>query len=180
MSQPIAILSVYNKSNLVEFAKDLHSLGFKLLGSGGTSKKIRENQIPIDDISDLTKFPEILGGRVKTLHPNVHGGILSRNIQSDADDLNNLNIQQISLVVCNLYPFKETVAKEDVTLAQAVEEIDIGGVTLLRAAAKNHERVSIISDPSDYKSFIDNYKSQNDIDQSLRNKWALKVSWGTF
>ncbi|TIC74215.1 AICARFT/IMPCHase bienzyme [Wallemia mellicola] len=170
---PTAILSVYDKTNLVEFAKDLESLGFKLLGSGGTSKKIRDAGIQIGDVQDITKAPEMLGGRVKTLHPAVHGGILARDIPSDNQDLDKQSYEKIDLVVCNLYPFKETVAKPDVTLANAVEEIDIGGVTLLRAAAKNHERVSILSDPSDYKSFIKSYK--NGVEQSLRNKWALKA-----
>lgn len=171
---PSAILSVYDKSNLIEFAKDLQALGFKLLGSGGTSKKIRDAGIPISDVQDITKAPEMLGGRVKTLHPAVHGGILARDTASDNQDLDKEGYQKIDLVVCNLYPFKETVAKEDVTLANAVEEIDIGGVTLLRAAAKNHERVSILSDPADYNSFVESYK--NGVDQTLRNKWALKVS----
>lgn len=175
---PTAILSVYDKTNLVEFAKDLESLGFKLLGSGGTSKKIRDAGIQIGDVQDITKAPEMLGGRVKTLHPAVHGGILARDIPSDNQDLDNQSYEKIDLVVCNLYPFKETVAKPDVTLANAVEEIDIGGVTLLRAAAKNHERVSILSDPSDYKSFVESYK--NGVEQSLRNKWALKVSFNCF
>lgn len=171
---PSAILSVYDKSNLLELASDLQALGFNLLGSGGTSKKIRDAGIPISDVQDITNAPEMLGGRVKTLHPAVHGGILATNSASDNADLEKQAYNKIDLVVCNLYPFKETVAKPDVSLPNAVEEIDIGGVTLLRAAAKNHERVSILSDPTDYKSFVESYK--NGVDQSLRNKWALKVS----
>ncbi|TIA69835.1 hypothetical protein E3P91_03395 [Wallemia ichthyophaga] len=170
---PSAILSVYDKSNLLELASDLQALGFNLLGSGGTSKKIRDAGIPISDVQDITNAPEMLGGRVKTLHPAVHGGILATNSASDNADLEKQAYTKIDLVVCNLYPFKETVAKPDVSLPNAVEEIDIGGVTLLRAAAKNHERVSILSDPTDYKSFVESYK--NGVDQSLRNKWALKA-----
>ena len=142
------------------------------------------------DVSDITKAPEMLGGRVKTLHPAVHGGtsrkvlrghftykhlgILARSIPSDEADLKAQSISPISIVVCNLYPFTSTIAKPNCTLADAVEEIDIGGVTLLRAAAKNHERVSVLSDPSDYTQFLDAWKS-GDVDQALRSKLALKA-----
>ncbi|THU99102.1 bifunctional purine biosynthesis protein ade10 [Dendrothele bispora CBS 962.96] len=176
MAQPIALLSVYDKTNLLELAKLLQSAGVRLLGSGGTAKKIREAGIPIDDVSDITKAPEMLGGRVKTLHPTVHGGILSRNIPSDQEDLKAQGIALISIVVCNLYPFTSTISKPNCTLADAVEEIDIGGVTLLRAAAKNHERVSVLSDPADYNSFIEAYKSRNgDVGQAFRSNLALKA-----
>ncbi|KAI9497500.1 phosphoribosylaminoimidazolecarboxamide formyltransferase/IMP cyclohydrolase [Zychaea mexicana] len=174
MSQKIAILSVYDKTGLVDFAKDLHAQNVRLLGSGGTAKLIRNAGIPIGDVSDITKAPEMLGGRVKTLHPAVHGGILARNIESDDKDLAEQSIEKIDIVVCNLYPFKETVAKPDVTVPQAVEEIDIGGVTLLRAAAKNHARVSIVSDPSDYSKVIEELKG-GDVTQETRNMLALKA-----
>ncbi|EKM50096.1 uncharacterized protein PHACADRAFT_178720 [Phanerochaete carnosa HHB-10118-sp] len=176
MSVPIALLSVYDKTNLLELASGLHGAGVRLLGSGGTAKKIREAGIPIEDVSDITKAPEMLGGRVKTLHPAVHGGILARSIPSDEQDLKDQSISPISIVVCNLYPFTETIAKPNCTPADAVEEIDIGGVTLLRAAAKNHERVSIISDPRDYAEFLEAWKNSNgDIDQTIRSKLALKA-----
>ncbi|KAI0077754.1 bifunctional purine biosynthesis protein ade10 [Panus rudis PR-1116 ss-1] len=176
MSAPIALLSVYDKANLVELATGLHNAGVRLLGSGGTAKKVREAGIPIEDVSDITKAPEMLGGRVKTLHPAVHGGILARSIPSDEQDLQAQNIAPISIVVCNLYPFTETIAKPNCTLAEAVEEIDIGGVTLLRAAAKNHERVSILSDPADYTEFLEAWKKNNgDVGQALRSKLALKA-----
>ncbi|CAG8753866.1 30611_t:CDS:2, partial [Racocetra persica] len=123
--QKVAILSVYNKFCLVELAKELNDLNVKLIGSGGTAKKIREAGIPISDVSEITNAPEILGGRVKTLHPAVHGGILARNIPSDEADLIAQKIQKIDYVICNLYPFKETIAKEGITIAEAVEEIDI-------------------------------------------------------
>ncbi|CAE7216892.1 unnamed protein product [Rhizoctonia solani] len=171
-----ALLSVYDKSNLLDLAKGLKESGVRLLGSGGTAKQIREASIEINDVSDITKAPEMLGGRVKTLHPAVHGGILARSIPSDQADLTAQAISPISIVVCNLYPFEATVAKPDCTLANAVEDIDIGGVTLLRAAAKNHERVIVLSDPADYAEFLDAWKSGNGtISSSLRNKFALKA-----
>ncbi|PFH46209.1 hypothetical protein AMATHDRAFT_77775 [Amanita thiersii Skay4041] len=176
MSQHTAILSVYDKTNLLEFARGLHDAGVRLVGSGGTAKKIREAGIPIKDVSDITKAPEMLGGRVKTLHPTVHGGILARTIPSDENDLQAQGISPISIVVCNLYPFTSTILRPGCTLAEAVEEIDIGGVTLLRAAAKNHERVSVISDPADYPEFLRAWKeAQGNVQQSMRNKLALKA-----
>ncbi|PPR08302.1 hypothetical protein CVT24_000761 [Panaeolus cyanescens] len=176
MAQPIALLSVYDKANLLDLAKGLQSAGVRLLGSGGTAKKIREAGIPIEDVSDITKAPEMLGGRVKTLHPAVHGGILARSIESDEKDLKAQGISPISIVVCNLYPFSETIAKPNCTLADAVEEVDIGGVTLLRAAAKNHARVSVLSDPSDYNEFLEAWnKGKGDVGQQIRNKLALKA-----
>ncbi|KAI0332766.1 bifunctional purine biosynthesis protein ade10 [Cubamyces sp. BRFM 1775] len=176
MSAPIALLSVYDKTNLLELATGLHGAGVRLLGSGGTAKKIREAGIPIEDVSDITKAPEMLGGRVKTLHPAVHGGILARSIPSDEADLKAQSISPISIVVCNLYPFTDTIAKPGCTLADAVEEIDIGGVTLLRAAAKNHERVSVLSDPADYSEFLSAWKQGNgDVGQAIRSKLALKA-----
>ncbi|KAK2462254.1 hypothetical protein APHAL10511_005750 [Amanita phalloides] len=176
MSQPIAILSVYDKSGLVDLASGLHKAGVRLLGSGGTAKKIREAGIPIQDVSDITKAPEMLGGRVKTLHPAVHGGILARAIPSDENDLKTQGIAPISIVVCNLYPFTSTISKPGCTTADAIEEIDIGGVTLLRAAAKNHERVSILSDPDDYAEFLQAWnQTQGTVHPNLRRKLALKA-----
>lgn len=127
-------------------------------------------------MSDITRAPEMLGGRVKTLHPAVHGGILAQTSKdSDKADLAAQGIAPIDIVVCNLYPFEATVAREGVTTAQAVEEVDIGGVTLLRAAAKNHERVWVLSDPADYKSFLEGYGTQGQDTQGKRNLLALKV-----
>ncbi|KAH6888973.1 bifunctional purine biosynthesis protein ade10 [Coprinopsis sp. MPI-PUGE-AT-0042] len=176
MSKPIALLSVYDKTGLLELAQGLVESGVRLLGSGGTAKKIREAGFEIEDVSDITKAPEMLGGRVKTLHPAVHGGILARDIPSDQSDLQAQSISPISIVVCNLYPFTETIAKPNCTLPDAVEEIDIGGVTLLRAAAKNHARVSILSDPKDYASFLKSWKEgQGDVGDKLRKELALKA-----
>ena len=148
--------------------------GTRIVASGGTAKIIREANFPVEDVSAITNSPEMLGGRVKTLHPAVHGGILARDISSDQEDLQKQNMKNIDFVICNLYPFRETVAKTGVTIEEAVEEIDIGGVTLLRAAAKNHKRVTILSDPKDYSSFLK--ELQNDsISQETRNAFALKA-----
>ncbi|KAJ2745779.1 bifunctional phosphoribosylaminoimidazolecarboxamide formyltransferase/IMP cyclohydrolase [Coemansia sp. BCRC 34301] len=171
----IALLSVYDKTNLVDLAKDLHTLGVELVASGGTSNAIRAAGLPVKDVSDITKAPEMLGGRVKTLHPAVHGGILARDLSSDDADLAAQAIDKITYVVCNLYPFKQTVSRPGVTVAEAVEEIDIGGVTLLRAAAKNHTRVSIVSDPADYARVISEIRSQGEVALATRQALALKA-----
>lgn len=126
------------------------------------------------DVASITKAPEMLGGRVKTLHPAVHGGILARNLATDENDLAEQQIEKIDYVICNLYPFKSTVAKQGVTLSEAIEEIDIGGVTLLRAAAKNHTRVTILSDPKDYELFVAQLAKGNISEQS-RQLYALKA-----
>jgi len=128
-------------------------------------------------VAEITQAPEMLGGRVKTLHPAVHGGILARDIPSDLADLAARHIEKINIVVCNLYPFQKKTAEPNVTLEQAVEEVDIGGVTLLRAAAKNHARVSILCDPTDYASVIAEIESSADHTVSLatRQQLALKV-----
>ncbi|CCF55485.1 hypothetical protein KAFR_0A00470 [Kazachstania africana CBS 2517] len=173
-SSQLAILSVYDKTGLLEVAQALNSHNVRIIASGGTARLLRENDVPVEDVSAITQAPEMLGGRVKTLHPAVHGGILARSNESDANELAKLNIDKIDYVVCNLYPFKETVAKENITMGEAIEEIDIGGITLLRAAAKNHERVTILSDPKDYSNFITNL-NESKVTQDFRNKLALKA-----
>ncbi|GFP66529.1 bifunctional purine biosynthesis protein ADE17 [Saccharomyces cerevisiae] len=170
-----AILSVYDKTGLLDLARGLIEKNVRILASGGTARMIRDAGFPIEDVSAITHAPEMLGGRVKTLHPAVHGGILARNIDSDEKDLKEQHIEKVDYVVCNLYPFKETVAKVGVTIPEAVEEIDIGGVTLLRAAAKNHARVTILSDPKDYSEFLSELSSNGEISQDLRNRLALKA-----
>lgn len=169
-----AILSVYDKTGLLDLAKGLVSNNVRLLASGGTARLVREAGFPVEDVSSITHAPEMLGGRVKTLHPAVHAGILARNLESDEKDLADQHIDKVDFVVCNLYPFKETVSKINVTIDEAVEEIDIGGVTLLRAAAKNHARVTILSDPKDYAKFLEELKT-GEISAEVRNNFALKA-----
>ncbi|RCK62463.1 Bifunctional purine biosynthesis protein ADE17 [Candida viswanathii] len=174
MSQQTAIVSVYDKTGLLDLAKGLIAANVRILASGGTAKLMREAGFPVEDVSSITKAPEMLGGRVKTLHPAVHGGILARDLESDDKDLAEQSINKIDFVVCNLYPFKETVAKVAVTIPEAVEEIDIGGVTLLRAAAKNHQRVTILSDPKDYAVFLQELKTGK-ISDDFKKQMALKA-----
>jgi phosphoribosylaminoimidazolecarboxamide formyltransferase / IMP cyclohydrolase len=170
---PTAILSVHNKTGLLEFAKGLCDLGWTLLASGGTARLLRDNKIPVIEVAEYTRSPEILGGRVKTLHPAIHGGLLARPTREDHQQLLDLGWDYIDLVGVNLYPFEETIAKPDVTYADAIENIDIGGVTLIRAAAKNHERVTLVCDPSDYQSVLDELRSGG-ISAETRTKLAIK------
>ncbi|XP_058813346.1 bifunctional purine biosynthesis protein ATIC [Topomyia yanbarensis] len=171
----LAILSVSDKTGLLELATGLNHLGLKLVASGGTAKAIRDQGLPVRDVSELTGAPEMLGGRVKTLHPAVHGGILARLTESDLSDMKHQNYELVQLVVCNLYPFGLTISKADVTVAEAVENIDIGGVTLLRAAAKNHNRVTVLCDPSDYSKVLAEIKQFGDTTESTRQLLALKA-----
>ena len=170
---PTAILSVHNKTGLIEFATALADLGWTLLASGGTAKLLRESNIAVSEVAEYTKSPEILGGRVKTLHPAIHGGLLARHTEEDHQQLIDLGWDYIHLVAVNLYPFEETIAKPNVTYADAIENIDIGGVTLIRAAAKNHERVTLVCDPSDYE-FILAELHQGGISERTRAKLAIK------
>ncbi|KAL8938203.1 MAG: hypothetical protein Q9211_003316 [Gyalolechia sp. 1 TL-2023] len=169
-----AIVSVYNKTGLLDLAKGLIQYNTRILASGGTAKLIRDAGFEVNDISAITKSPELLGGRVKTLHPAVHAGILSTNSESDEKDLAEQSIDKVDYVICNLYPFKETIEKINVTIPEAVEEIDIGGVTLLRAAAKNHARVCVLTDPQDYAEFLQGL-AQGEITERSRQLYALKA-----
>ena len=169
-----ALLSVWDKSGLVDFGTHLHRLGFELVASGGTARTLRAADLPVVDVSDVTGHPEILGGRVKTLHPAVHGGLLARGTDAHLAELADHDIVPIDMVVCNLYPFEATVAKDGVTVPQAVEEIDIGGVTLLRAAAKNFDRVLIVSDPADYGAVVDKLDGDS-VDAAYRQQLAVKA-----
>jgi phosphoribosylaminoimidazolecarboxamide formyltransferase / IMP cyclohydrolase len=170
---PTAILSVHDKTGLIEFAKGLANLGWTLLASGGTAKLLRENGISVAEVADYTGSPEILGGRVKTLHPAIHGGLLARPTDEDRGQLLNLGWDYIDLVAVNLYPFEKTVAQSDVTYADAIENIDIGGVTLIRAAAKNHERVTLVCEPSDYDAVLGELRNGG-ISEKTRAKLAIK------
>jgi phosphoribosylaminoimidazolecarboxamide formyltransferase / IMP cyclohydrolase len=154
-----ALLSVSDKTGVVEFARELSALGIALLSTGGTAKSLREAGLPVTDVSDYTGFPEMLDGRVKTLHPKVHGGILARrDLPEHLAKLEEHAIPRIDLVVVNLYPFQATVAKADCTLEDAIENIDIGGPTMVRAAAKNHGNeaggVGIVTEPADYAAIV--------------------------
>jgi phosphoribosylaminoimidazolecarboxamide formyltransferase/IMP cyclohydrolase len=173
MNMPKAILSVHDKSGLVDFARGLQALNWNLLASGGTAKLLRDSQIPVTEVADYTGSPEILGGRVKTLHPAVHGGLLARSAQADLEELKKLGWDYIDLVACNLYPFQETVARPGVTLEEAIENIDIGGVTLIRAAAKNHQRVTLCCDPADYPAVLAELRGGG-VSEASRRKLALK------
>ena len=169
-----AILSVYDKTGICDFARDLIGLGWELIASGGTARMLRKVGLPVLDVSEVTGAPEMLGGRVKTLHPAVHGGILARDIPQDTADLAARDIKLIDLVVCNLYPFEETISQPDVTVEMAVEQIDIGGVTLLRAAAKNFARVLVLCDHTDYNLVLDAL-SQGSVTTPMRRELAAKA-----
>ena len=151
-----AILAVYDKDGIQEFAHSLFALGYEIIATGGTAKSISDASIPVTEIADLTGSPEMFGGRVKTLHPTVHGGILyRRGHPEDEDEVRKYSIPTISLVVCNLYPFLETAINKKNSFSEVLEQIDIGGPTLIRAAAKNHSAVLPIVDPSDYEKIIE-------------------------
>lgn len=175
MNKKRALLSVYDKAGLATFATALAKMDWELVASGGTARQLREAGLTVMEITDMTGTPEMLGGRVKTLHPVVHGGILARDIPQDKADLAAQQIQMIDLVACNLYPFADTIAKPGITLAEAIEQIDIGGVTLLRAAAKNFARVTIVCDPNDYGTLIDELKENGRVPHAHRQKLAIKA-----
>ena len=172
-----ALLSVSDKSGLIDFAKGLDKHGIELLSTGGTSKALREAGLTVIDVSDFTGAPELFEGRVKTLHPKVHGGLLYK--RDDDDHLKQAadnDIPPIDLVVVNLYPFEETVAKDDVTLEEAIENIDIGGPSMLRSAAKNYKSVTVVTDPKDYDRVLAEMSEHDgDTSHKLREELALKV-----
>jgi phosphoribosylaminoimidazolecarboxamide formyltransferase/IMP cyclohydrolase len=170
-----ALLSVSNKSGIGEFARGLRSLGFDLYSTGGTMKAIADAGVEVYSISDLTGFPEILDGRVKTLHPSVHGGILARrDVPEHMAALEQAGISTIDMVVVNLYPFVQTVTKSGVTLEEAIENIDIGGPTMIRSAAKNYESVVVVVDPADYNWIVQQLRDGT-LDSPTRMKLAQKA-----
>lgn len=172
---PVALLSVSNKSGLIDFARSLAPLGWEFIASGGTAKALREAGLAVADVGDVTGAPEMLEGRVKTLHPVIHAGILARPTEEDRAELNEHQIREISMVVCNLYPFQQTIAQPNVSLNEAVEQIDIGGVTLLRAAAKNYARVTVICDPADYGAVAEELKQNSFVSTARRAELARKA-----
>ncbi len=171
-----ALISVSDKTGVVDFAKALSELGVEIISTGGTHQRLADNGIKVMGISEVTGFPECLDGRVKTLHPAVHGGILAmRNKPEHMKQLEDLKIETIDIVAINLYPFKETILKSEVTLEEAIENIDIGGPTMLRSAAKNHRDVVVICDPTDYKKVIEELKKSNSVSMDTKYRLALKV-----
>ena len=172
-----ALMSVTDKSGLVEFAKFLAGYQIEILSTGGTAKLLRDNGVPVVEVSDFTGFPEMLDGRVKTLHPKVHGGILGRrDLISHQEQMAAHGIVPIDLVVVNLYQFEKTVAKPGCTLEDAIENIDIGGPTMLRAAAKNYPAVTVVVDPADYPQLMAEMKAnQGATNLATRFNLARKV-----
>ncbi len=178
----LALLSVSDKTGLVELARSLHrDLDFEIVSSGGTAKAISEAGIPVTKVSDYTGSPEILGGRVKTLHPRVHGGILARPDQADDEkDLTENDIRPFDLVVVNLYPFEQTVAQPGVSLAEAIEKIDIGGPTMIRAAAKNYQYLTVLCNPNQYDDYLVVAKAnQGEPPLSFRAACSQQAFWHT-
>lgn len=168
-----ALLSVSDKTGIIPLAHILHDAGIEIISTGGTAQKIREVDIPVTDVSEITGFEECLDGRVKTLHPLIHGGILGRTSHKpDSEEMEQLGIKPIELVVVNLYPFKETVAKPDCTPAVATENIDIGGPTMIRAAAKNFAHVCVLTNSSQYEDFGDEIEKNGTISFEKRRNWA--------
>ena len=171
-----ALISVYDKTGIVEFTKELVTLGWDIISTGGTKRILKENGIDVSDVSNITGFPECFDGRVKTLHPKIHGGLLYlRDNKEHTERLEELDIPPIDMVVNNLYPFKETILKEDVTHEEIIENIDIGGPSMLRAAAKNYRFVTVISDPTDYDKVLEELKNNKETTEKTREYLAAKV-----
>jgi phosphoribosylaminoimidazolecarboxamide formyltransferase/IMP cyclohydrolase len=170
-----ALLSVSDKTNLVDFASGLKDHNVDLVASGGTARALKAAGLPVTTVEELTHSPEVLDGRVKTLHPIIHAGILARDTDSDRADLAQLGAHMIDLVVVNLYPFQKTVAQHYVTLADAIENIDIGGVALIRAAAKNYQRVAVVCDPCDYDLVLRDISQHGFVSLQTREVLALKA-----
>ena len=171
-----ALLSVSDKTGLVPLARVLAAAGVELISTGGTAKALREAGLNVTDLSAYTGFPEMLDGRVKTLHPKVHGGLLYlRGNANHEAAVRAHGIQPIDLVVVNLYPFEQTVARPNVSLEEAIENIDIGGPSMLRSAAKNHESVTVVVDPADYEMVAEQIKATGRTTLELRRRLAAKV-----
>ncbi len=171
-----ALISVTDKSGIVEFARSLEGLGIEILSTGGTARTIRDGGVKVLDISEYTGFPEMMDGRVKTLHPKVHGGLLGRrDNQQDIQMMRIHGIKDINMVVVNLYQFEQTVSREGCTLEEAVENIDIGGPSMLRSAAKNFRYVTVIVDPSDYPLVLKEIRESGQTTLKRRLELAKKV-----
>ena len=171
-----ALISVSDKTGVVEFAQQLRSLGWEIIATGGTMKLLRDSNVEVINISDVTGFPEICDGRVKTLHPKVHGGLLARrDDESHLQALKDNGIEFIDIVCANLYPFRQTIAKPDVTMEDAIENIDIGGPSMLRSAAKNYKDVTVVCDPADYATIIEEIKEGGNTTVGTRLQLSAKA-----
>ena len=171
-----ALLSVSDKSGVLEFAKELEGLGYEILSTGGTMNHLKENGVAVTAVGDVTGFPEILGGRVKTLHPYIHGGLLAKHDDPGHQaELEEHGILPIDIVCVNLYPFKSTISKPDVTVEDAIENIDIGGPTMLRASAKNHAYLTVLVDSADYPAVLEELKNDGATTPETRRRLAAKV-----
>jgi len=171
-----AIISLSDKTGVVEFAAELEKLGYEIISTGGTAKVLRESGVSVIGVSDITGFPECLDGRVKTLHPMIHAGVLAmRSNPEHMKQIEELGVAPIDIVAINLYPFKQTILREGTTREEAIENIDIGGPTMIRAAAKNWQDVAVIVDPSDYSVVIDQLKANGEVSRETKLKLAYKV-----
>jgi phosphoribosylaminoimidazolecarboxamide formyltransferase/IMP cyclohydrolase len=167
-----ALISVSHKEGIVDFAQGIAGLGIEILSTGGTAKLLRDGGVPVKDVSEFTGFPEMLDGRVKTLHPKVHGGLLGRRSNPEhVKQMKQHGIEPIDLVVVNLYPFEQTVAKPGCSLEDAIENIDIGGPTMLRSAAKNYTDVAVVVSPQDYGRVLDELRKTGEV--SLKTRFQL-------
>lgn len=171
-----ALISVSDKTGVVEFAKELTALGYEILSTGGTAKTLRENGVEVTGVSEITGFPECLDGRVKTLHPMIHAGILAiRSNPEHMRQLNELGVKPIDLVAINLYPFRETVMRNGVEREEVIENIDIGGPTMIRAAAKNWQDVAVVVNPGDYRGVIEEIRADGAVSQETKLRLAYQV-----
>lgn len=170
-----ALLSVSDKDGIVTLARELVALGYEVLSTGGTYREIEKNGIEVTTVSDVTQFPEIMDGRVKTLHPMIHGGILARREESHMAEAESHGIGLIDIVAVNLYPFESTIVREDCTYDLAIENIDIGGPTMVRSAAKNHQYVNIVVNPAQYGPLVEALKDKGETSLEFRKKLALEA-----
>ena len=169
-----ALVSVSDKTGLVDLGRALQALGIEIVSTGGSARRLREAGVPVREVSDLTGFPEIMDGRVKTLHPKVHGGLLGRR-GADEAVMRDLAIAPIDLLIVNLYPFARTIASAGATYEEAIEQIDIGGPAMLRAGAKNHERVAVVCDPADYPGLIETLRRDGGTSLGQRRRFAARA-----
>lgn len=170
-----ALLSVSDKTGIIEFGRALADQGYQIVSTGGTFQALEGAGVPVTAVSEVTGFPEIMDGRVKTLHPKIHGGILARPVEAHLREAEELGIGLIDIVAVNLYPFRETIAKEGISREEAVEQIDIGGPAMIRAAAKNHERVAVATEPADYALIAGELKEKGMISAEVKERLAAKA-----